>query len=75
MRDVRTRGETPLHRAAAFGSEQSIQMLLAAGARLDAKDIHGDSPLTWASWHRTAERQIGWKNEKKPPLGNPRGGF
>ena len=51
MRDVRTRGETPLHRAAAFGSEQSIQMLLAAGARLDAKDIHGDSPLTWASWH------------------------
>ncbi|MCY3006233.1 MAG: ankyrin repeat domain-containing protein [Planctomycetota bacterium] len=51
MRDVRTRGETPLHRAAAFGSEQSIQMLLDAGALLDAKDIHGDSPLTWASWH------------------------
>ena len=44
-------GETPLHRAAAFGSEQSIQMLLDAEARLDAKDIHGDSPLTWASWH------------------------
>lgn len=51
MRDVRTRGETPLHRAAAFGSEASIQMLLDSGARIDAKDIHGDSPLTWASWH------------------------
>jgi hypothetical protein len=22
-----------------------------AGARIDAKDMHGDSPLTWASWH------------------------
>jgi hypothetical protein len=26
-------------------------MLLGAGARLDAKDNHGDSPLAWASWH------------------------
>lgn len=51
MRDIRTRGETPLHRAAAFGSEATIQMLLDAGARIDAKDINGDSPLTWASWH------------------------
>ena len=51
MRDCRTRGETPLHRAAAFGSERSIQMLLAAGARRDAKDANGDTPLAWASWH------------------------
>jgi ankyrin repeat protein len=51
MRDCRTRGETPLHRAAAFGTERSIQLLLAAGARRDAKDGNGDSPLTWASWH------------------------
>jgi uncharacterized protein len=51
MRDVRTRAETPLHRAAAFGTEQAIQMLLDAGAVLDAKDVNGDSPLTWASWH------------------------
>ncbi len=51
MRDCRTRGETPLHRAAAFGSEHSIQELLNAGAKLDVKDINGDSPLTWASWH------------------------
>lgn len=51
MRDIRTRGETPLHRAAAFGNEETIQMLLDAGARVDVKDMNGDSPLTWASWH------------------------
>jgi ankyrin repeat protein len=51
MRDVRTRGDTPLHRAAAFASEDTIQLLLDAGAKIDAKDANGDSPLTWASWH------------------------
>jgi ankyrin repeat protein len=50
MRDCRTRSETPLHRAAAFGNEDTIQLLLDAGARVDAKDMNGDSPLTWASW-------------------------
>lgn len=51
MRDVRTRAETPLHRAAAFGTEEAIQLLLDAGAQRDARDINGDSPLSWASWH------------------------
>jgi uncharacterized protein len=51
MRDCRTRAETPLHRAAAFGTEETIQMLLDAGAQIEAKDMNGDSPLTWASWH------------------------
>ena len=51
MRDVRMRGETPLHRAAAFATEETIQLLLDTGAKLDAKDINGDSPLSWASWH------------------------
>jgi ankyrin repeat protein len=51
MRDIRTRAETPLHRAAAFGNEETIRMLLDAGARVDALDMNGDSPLTWASWH------------------------
>jgi ankyrin repeat protein len=51
MRDCRTKGETPLHRAAAFGDEESIQLLLDAGAVIDAKDMNGDSPLGWASWH------------------------
>jgi ankyrin repeat protein len=51
MRDARTKGETPLHRAAAFGSEETIQLLLDAGATIDAKDTNSDSPLTWASWY------------------------
>lgn len=51
MRDSRTKGETALHRAAAFGSELAIDLLLRAGAARDAKDVHGDSPLSWASWY------------------------
>jgi hypothetical protein len=51
MRDCRTKAETPLHRAAAFGTEETIRLLLAAGAKVDAKDINGDSPLGWASWY------------------------
>ena len=51
MRDCRTRQETPLHRAAAFASEETIELLLDAGAKIDVKDANGDSPLTWASWH------------------------
>ena len=51
MRDCRTRGETPLHRAAAFASESTIRRLLDAGADVEARDTHGDTPLSWASWH------------------------
>lgn len=51
MRDCRTKAETPLHRAAAFGTAETIQLLLSAGARIDAKDMNGDSPLGWASWY------------------------
>lgn len=51
MRDALTKGETPLHRAAAFGNEESIQLLLDAGADKSAQDAHGESPLSWASWH------------------------
>ena len=51
MRDVRTCGETALHRAAAYGDESIIQLLLDHGAQLDARDAHGDSPLSWASLH------------------------
>ena len=51
MRDCRTKGETPLHRAAAFGDEEAIQMLLDAGAKIDAKDMNGETPLSWASWY------------------------
>lgn len=51
MRDSRTKGETPLHRAAAFGTEGTIQLLLTAGADVTARDMNGDSPLSWASWY------------------------
>ncbi len=51
MRDCRTKGETPLHRAAAFGNEEDIQSLLDAGAKIDARDANGDTPLSWASWY------------------------
>ena len=50
-RDVRTRGETPLHRAAAFGSPETIELLLTAGADKSLRDANDDSPLSWASWH------------------------
>ena len=52
MRDAFTKGETPLHRAAAFGNEESVQLLLDAGADKQAKDMNGDTPLSWASWHQ-----------------------
>ena len=51
MRDVRTRGETPLHRAAAFGSEATVRALIDCGGDRQARDSAGDSPLSWASWH------------------------
>lgn len=49
--DARTKGETPLHRAAAFGTPVALQLLLDAGAIVDAKDADGNTPLSWASWH------------------------
>jgi ankyrin repeat protein len=55
-RDTRTRGETPLHRAAAYAAEDTIRLLLSAGADKTIRDANGDSPQSWASWHwRTRE--------------------
>lgn len=51
MRDARSKAETPLHRAAAFANEATIRALLNSGARRDTRDMHGDTALTWASWH------------------------
>jgi ankyrin repeat protein len=52
MRDCRTRAESPLHRAAAFASLGTIRLLLEAGANVELADMHGDTPLSWASWYR-----------------------
>ncbi len=51
MRDVRTKGETPLHRAAAYADEQTVRYLVEKGADKEARDANGDSPMTWASEH------------------------
>lgn len=51
MRDIRTRGESPLHRAAAYGDVEMIAALIEAGADKSVRDSQGESPLTWASWH------------------------
>ena len=51
MRDVRTVGETPLHRAAAYAGTEIVEYLLDHGADREARDAHGDSPLSWASRH------------------------
>ena len=52
MRDCRTKGEAPLHRAAAVGTAETVQILLDAGAQLEIQDANGDTPLAWASWYR-----------------------
>jgi len=50
-RDARTRGETPLHRAAAYAPIETIVLLLSAGADPTTRDVNGDTPRAWASWH------------------------
>jgi uncharacterized protein len=51
MRDAYLKGETPLHRAAAYGNVAIIKMLLDAGAEPSVKDANGDTPISWGSWH------------------------
>ncbi len=55
---LRTRGETPLHRAAAWASRSIIELLLNAGADPAIKDANDERPVEWAGWHRR-EKQIG----------------
>lgn len=51
MRDVRTQGETPLHRAAAYADPDVLEFLLSHGADRELRDDNGDSPLSIASRH------------------------
>ena len=52
-----TRGETPLHRAAAFSDIEVAQLLLRGGADRAVRDVNGESPHVWAGWHRR-EREL-----------------
>jgi len=51
MRDAYLKGESPLHRAAAFGTAHIIKLLLNAGADPSMKDANGDTPISWGSWY------------------------
>lgn len=51
MRDAYLKGESPLHRAAAFGNVSIIKMLIDAGAEPSMKDANGDTPISWGSWY------------------------
>jgi len=41
---------TPLHYAAIYGSQESIEFLLKAGANPNARDQSGATPLVYAAW-------------------------
>ena len=41
-------GSTPLHHAAAFGSLETMTLLLDAGADVNARNLRGSTPLHWA---------------------------
>lgn len=47
-----TRGETPLHRAAAFADLEVVRLLLQAGADRAVADVNGETPHVWAGWYR-----------------------
>ena len=55
---AKTKGETPLHRAAAFCSTEVIELLLKYGANKTVLDKDGESPQSWACWYRRPKELI-----------------
>lgn len=53
-----TRGETPLHRAAAFVSMEIVQLLLQAGADRAVQDVNGETAHIWAGWHQREKELV-----------------
>ena len=51
-------GESPLHWAAAFGSQELIKLLIQAGADKRATDARGDTPLIWYGRHQRTSPHI-----------------
>lgn len=56
--DTPTRGETPLHRAAAYAPTDIVKMLLGAGGDRSAADTNGNTPYHWAGWHRRTRELV-----------------
>jgi len=55
---ARTRGETPLHRAAAFCDIDTVSLLQEFGADNMVLDDNGEPPLSWACWYRRPKTLI-----------------
>jgi ankyrin repeat protein len=49
VNDKDKRGTTPLHYAAAYGSTESVRVLLAAGADVNARNDFEATPLMWSA--------------------------
>jgi ankyrin repeat protein len=60
---------TPLHYAARLGQKETVELLIAAGADVNAKFEDGETPLYWASG-KIADllRQHGGKTAKAPDI-------
>lgn len=56
--DTPTRGETPLHRAAAYAPIDTVKLLINAGADRGITDSNGDTPYHWAGWHRRPKELV-----------------
>jgi len=55
---AKTKGETPLHRAAAFCSVEAINLLFKYGADKAILDTNGESAHSWACWYRRPKSLI-----------------
>ncbi|MDB4808207.1 ankyrin repeat domain-containing protein, partial [Verrucomicrobia bacterium] len=63
-------GSTPMHKAAAFGQKEVVELLIAAAADVNEKTDDGETPLVTAIIHKQTEitdllRKHGGKTKKE----------